>query len=200
MIAASSREALLDRLSFWLVSATPKDVALAANFPFCRKAAARRLVARCARDNTLVAITNLKGANFPVMLVSQAKLALSMSAAYGESLSPVSLGELAFVVGMALVYRGLARGVVRTTPGSGRVPCAVIAYSGTILTGRALELWLSDEGKERLSRLGERLVVVGERVAEASAPVLSRVGERFGVRHNQALPALGGHTVASVEV
>ena len=51
VVAGSSREALLDKLSRWLCSVVDKEIALAANFPFCRDVVVDGMVRRCALQN-----------------------------------------------------------------------------------------------------------------------------------------------------
>ena len=140
VVAASSPEALSDKLASWLADAVgEKDLALAANFAFCRRAVADALVERCALENAAIgAVSLIPGSDFPLMCVNQAKLALDVAAAFGQDVEPARALELAGVVGAGLGYRALARALVGLVPGLGLVLKAGIGYGGTLATGRAL--------------------------------------------------------------
>lgn len=148
LIAASSPSALLDKLASWLASATDKCIALAANFPFCRRAVTDLLVARCAAQNAAVGAVHLiPGSDLPVMTVNQAKLALDIAAAHNEGLDASRVAELASVVGAGLAYRAVARTLLGLVPGLGAVLRAGVGYAGTIATGNALRLRFEQLGQ-----------------------------------------------------
>ena len=149
VVAASSPEALSDKLASWLADAAgEKDLALAANFAFCRPAVVDALVSRCALENAAIgAVSLIPGSDFPLMCVNQAKLALDVAAAYGQDLEPARALELAGVVGAGLGYRALARTLVGLVPGLGLALKAGIGYGGTLATGRALRLRFELEGR-----------------------------------------------------
>lgn len=139
VVAASSPEVLADKLALWLASAVEKEIALAANFPFCRRAVTQRLIARCALQNAAVGAVHLiPGSDLPVMTANQAKLALDIAAAYGRPLEPSRAAELAGVVCSGLAWRTLARTLLGAVPGIGLIVRTGIAYGGTIATGSAL--------------------------------------------------------------
>lgn len=141
VIAAASPDALLQKLAEWLVGATDKGIALGANFPFCRRAVADSLIARCAVENAAVgAISLIPGSDFPIMTANQAKLALDIAAAYGCGVEPSRAIELAAVVGGGLTWRALARTVVGMVPGIGALLKAGVAFGGTMATGNAIRL------------------------------------------------------------
>lgn len=141
VVAASSPEALVDKLAAWLVSVCDKDLALASNFPFCRAAVVDALVSRCALENAVVGAVHLiPGSDLPVMTAKQLKLALDIAAAYGCPLEPARALELLGVVGAGLGWRAVARSLVGALPGLGTLLRAGIAYGGTLATGNALRL------------------------------------------------------------
>lgn len=140
LVAASSTDALLDKLGSWLAGATDKGIALAANFPFCRRAVVDALVARCAAQNAAVGAVHLiPGSDLPVMTVNQAKLALDIAAAHGEGLDASRAAELAGVVGAGLAWRSVARTLLGLLPGLGLFLRAGVGYAGTVATGRAIQ-------------------------------------------------------------
>lgn len=141
IVAASSPEALLDKLAAWLVSACEKELAFAANFPFCRRAVVDALVSRCALENALVGAVHLiPGSDLPVMTARQLKLALDIAAAYGRPIEPARAVELLGVVGAGLGWRSVARSLVGALPGFGTLLRAGIAFGGTVAAGNALRL------------------------------------------------------------
>lgn len=148
-VAASSAESLLPKLAVWMVSATDKGVALAATFPFCRKAEVEALVFQCALENAAIgAVALVPGSDFPLMTANQAKLAFDIAGAYGAGLSPERALELAGVVAAGLGYRTLARTFAGLVPGFGWVVKAGIAYAGTVTTAKGVETWLSRDEKK----------------------------------------------------
>ena len=110
VIASEDPSALPDRLAAWLAASCDKPLAIAAGLPFCRRAVADALVARCAAENAVVgAISLIPGSDFPVMCANQAKLALDLAAAYGRDVEPARALELGGVVAGGLLWRGVAR-------------------------------------------------------------------------------------------
>lgn len=147
VVAASSADALAQKLAAWLASATEKGLALAANFPFCRRAVTDLLVARCAAENAVVGLVRLiPGSDLPLMTANQAKLALDIAAAHGRALEPARAVELAAVIGGGLTWRALARALVSLLPGLGTLARVGVAYGGTLATGTALRLRFEAEG------------------------------------------------------
>ncbi|MBM6675179.1 hypothetical protein H6A07_00220 [Olsenella uli] len=141
VVAASSTEALGDKLAAWLASVTDKPLALAANFRFCRRAVVDALVSRCALENAAVgAVRLIPGSDLPVMTANQLRLALDVAAAYGRPLEPARAAELLGVTGAALGWRSVARALLGALPGLGVPLRAGVAYAGTLATGTALRL------------------------------------------------------------
>ena len=139
LVAATSPEALLDKLGRWIVGVTDKDLALAANFPFVRGPKVDQLIRTCAAENAAVgAVVLIPGADMPVMTANQAKLALEIAAVYGRDLRPERIPEIAGVIGGGFAYRAAARQLLGLIPGLGVLLKAGVGYAGTIATGTAL--------------------------------------------------------------
>ena len=154
-VAASSAEALLPKLACWMVSAGEKGVAVAAAFPFCRKAEVEALVTRCSLENAAIgAIALVPGSDFPLMTANQAKMAFDIASAYGMGLTPDRALEIAGVVAAGLGYRTLARTFAGLVPGFGWVLKAGIGYAGTVTTAKALETWFNrdEPGKPKAKK------------------------------------------------
>ncbi len=146
VVAASSPGALRDKLAAWLAGATDKPLAVAACFPFCRRAVTDALVARCAVENAAVgAVGLLPGSDLPIMCANQAMLALDIAAAYGRGMGVGRAAEMAAVLGAGLAWRAVARALADVAPGAGAAVRAGVGYAGTLVAGRALRLRLELE-------------------------------------------------------
>lgn len=172
VIAASSPETLSEKLASWLAGATDKPIALAACFPFCRRAVTDALVSRCAVENAAVgAVSLVPGSDLPIMCANQAMLALDIAAAYGRDVSMKRALELAGVVGAGFAWRAVARTLVGLVPGVGGLLKAGIGYGGTVATGRALRLRLElEDGTVEIPRPEPRPAETAPARASFSAP------------------------------
>ncbi len=140
IIAASDGDDMLEALARWIVGATDKHRAFAANFSFIRPAEVSSLITACAVQNAAVGAINLiPGSDLPIMTANQAKLALDIAAAYGRGLTSARLPELAGVVGAGFAYRALARALLGLIPGVGWALRAGFGYAGTLATGNAVK-------------------------------------------------------------
>lgn len=143
LVAASTPEVMLDKLAAWLAGATEKDVALAADFPFCRRAVVDRLVRSCATRNAAVGAVHLiPGSDLPIMTMNQARLALDVAAAHGYGLEAASLAGVAGVVGCAFGWRAVARRLLAAAPALGGLARASVGYAGTVAAGALVGLVL----------------------------------------------------------
>jgi len=128
-----------ERLSSALLAATDKDVALAANFDFCRGDATAHLVSKCAARNAMMGVFDfIPGAGMPLMTMNQMNLAFDIAATYGQGLSIARVPEVIFVVAAGVCYRGVARVLSSALPSLGLVFRLGVAYGGTLVTGRTL--------------------------------------------------------------
>ena len=172
VVCASSPDALPSKLAKWLSGHVENNIALAANFAFCREAVVDSLMGACAVENAAVgAISFIPGSDFPLMTASQAKLALDIAAAYGCGLHPSRAAELAGVVGLGLVYRSVARTAAGLVPGFGWALKGAMGYAGTVATAKAVQARFEAEGK-----LGERRNPGSKHgAAEPAAPAIVRL-------------------------
>lgn len=139
LVAASTGEAVAAKLAEWMAEACAKDIALAANFPFVRRAVAAKCVRGRSAQNAAVGLLPFdSGADLPVMAANQALMALDIAGAYGKDANLERLAEMAVVVAGALGSRGIARAACKALPGLGLVVKTGIAYAGTFAIGSAL--------------------------------------------------------------
>lgn len=145
-VVASEPEPLLERFAAALLDATDKDVSCAANFAFCRSAATARLVSRCAARNAVMGVADfIPGAGMPLMTMNQLNLGFDIAATHGRGLSIGRVPEVAFIIAAGLVYRSMARVLIRAIPTLSLVTRVGFAYAGTLVTGRMLSTHFMDE-------------------------------------------------------
>lgn len=160
---------MIDTLGGWLGDrVTGKRLALAANFPFVRRAVAEESVKNTSFQNAVIGgVVVIPGADMPLMTANQAKMILQIAAAYGEPLGAERIKELAAVVGGAFVLRTVARQALAFVPGLGWAIKAGIGYSGTLAMGYAAIEYFEAGGD--VSGLADRLRETRDRVLSAAA-------------------------------
>jgi hypothetical protein len=154
-------------------------LALARQFPVFRRAVVEHLIHLVARENALFAIATALPNVIPnfielpwalgefasdtaFLTTNQVRLALQIAAASGKE---ISLGSIKMtvlgIVGSAFGWRALARELVSHIPlGGGLIPKGAIAYAGTFVVGKGMELLMvherpqTNEERERLYQEG----------------------------------------------
>lgn len=138
-VVASEHGPLYERLANALLDSTEKDVSCAANFAFCRNVATARLVSRVAARNAVMGVADfIPGAGMPLMTMNQLNMGFDIAATYGKGLSIARAPEVAVIVAAGLVYREVARLLIRVVPNLGLITRILIAYGGTLVTGRMM--------------------------------------------------------------
>lgn len=112
-------------------------IPLSRQFPIFRQEAARQEMQATAKQNGLVGVLPLPGADMPVMTANQIKMVLRMAAMYDLPMTWDRLRELLAVVGGGFALRTVARQVVKIVPGPGWLMGGAIGYTGTLAMGRA---------------------------------------------------------------
>ena len=179
IVARNEAGKAIDALGLWLSERVAlKRLALAANFPFVRRAVADEAVKSTAFQNGVIGgVVFIPGADMPLMTANQAKMVMQIAAAYGQPLGAERIKELATVIGGAFVFRTVARQAVALLPGFGWALKAAVGYSGTVAMGRAAISYF--ESGADLSGLTARLVHArDEAVALARRPHSQRLAER----------------------
>lgn len=126
-------------------------------YPAFRAAAVRAVIDESARANAEFAfVSNIPavipivgslaaaGADFLVLTKNQVMLVLKVAAIYGQDLESYAkiLRELAPVVGAGFMWRTVAREAASFLPfAAGTIPKVAIAYTGTVVAGRAAEFY-----------------------------------------------------------
>ena len=112
LVSAASPEVLLPKLASWMADSCRADVALAANFPLCRRAVAERCIRERSAQGAAVGLLPLSGgADMPVLAAGQTLMALDLAGAYGHGPSADRLADVAAVIFAGLSSRAVARRV-----------------------------------------------------------------------------------------
>lgn len=139
IVAATSAEVLVDRLAEWLVGSSDKSVALAANFPFCRKAKVRELIKEYAVENAVGTAKLGPRGELPSMTLNQARLALDIAAVNGQPLALGRIPEVLSAIGAGFGSRMFANKALGKIPLVGWLFQAGFGYLGTQATGITLQ-------------------------------------------------------------
>ena len=152
-------------LGEWLVDrVSDKQLALANNFVFMRRAVAIERVKNTAVQNALIGgVVIIPGADMPLMTANQSKMVLQIAAAYGEHLGAERIRELLGVLGGAFALRTVARQAVAFVPGFGWAIKAGIGYTGTIGMGFAAIKYFENDAD--LGDIQRRLEEYGKQIA-----------------------------------
>jgi len=174
---------IVEALGSWLGDrVSGKRLALAANFPFVRRAVAEESVKSTAFQNAVIGgVMVIPGADMPLMTANQSKMILQIAAAYGQPLGAERIKELAAVVGGAFVLRTVARQALAFIPGFGWAIKAGIGYSGTMAMGYAALEYFEQGGD--VKGLAEKVRQARDKAMEAAA------ARRSGKRHEPPIPA-----------
>ena len=139
ILSATSAEVLTDRLAEWIVQATDKSIAMAANFPFCRKAKVRELINDAAAQTAAQTAKLGPGAELPSMTASQVRLALTIAAINGQPLALGRIPEVLTAVSAGFGSRMMANKALGKLPFVGWFFKVGMGYLGTQATGRTLQ-------------------------------------------------------------
>lgn len=139
LVSAQTPEALLPKLASWMADSCRADVALAANFSFCRRAVVERCIRERSAQGAAVGLLPLSGgADFPVLAAGQTLMALDLAGAYGRGPSAGRLADVAAVIACGLASRSVAKRLAGSLPGLGWLVRGAVAYGGTTAVGWAL--------------------------------------------------------------
>ena len=123
-------------------------VPVAKGYPTLRRAACERIIRKNARENAVIGLLPIPGADMPVMTANQARMVLHLAAAYGEELSFQRARELLGVLAAGFGLRALTRQVVKVVPVGGWAAAAAIGYAGTVAMGRSTMLYFERGGQK----------------------------------------------------
>ena len=141
----------LEPLAKWVATRLPKKrLALAAAFPFMRRAISVELSQSNAIANAAIGIVAfVPGSDLPLITLNQAKLVLQMAAVYDQTLDKRRAKEIVAVVLGAFGWRALARQLSRLVPVLGIPVKTAVAYTGTLAVGHAACVYFENGGEEK---------------------------------------------------
>lgn len=172
IIAATSPEVLVDRLAEWLVDATDKGIALAANFPFCRRAKVSSLINEYAMVNAVDTAKRGEGPLLGPAVANQARLALAIAAVNGQPLALGRIPEVLSAIGAGIGSRMVADRALGKVPLLGRAAKVGLGYLGTQATGLSLQHSFDlREQREAEREAGVRRPSVADRLAGAARSI-----------------------------
>lgn len=112
-------------------------IPLSRQFPIFRSEAAWQEVQATAKQNGVVGVIPIPGADMPLMTANQVKMVLRMAAMFDMPLGVDRARELLAVVGGGFGLRTAARQIAKFIPGPGWLLGGAIGYSGTLAMGKA---------------------------------------------------------------
>lgn len=177
IISATTTEVLLEKLAEWLIEATHKGIAMAANFPFCRKAKVRKLTNDMAVETAMNRAKQGPGGELPSVAVSQARLALSIAAVNGQPLSLRRVPEVVSAIGVGVGSRVLANKYLGKIPVVGWLFEAGLGYLGTEATGKTLQHRYDRREAKAAKRAGEEAPAPHRAIGATVAPAARRLVE-----------------------
>ncbi len=172
-----TEEAVLEHLAPRIVEALDEDyvVPLGRGYPAFRRAVCEDIIHKNARQNAVIGLLPIPGADMPAITANQGRMVLGIAAVYGEELSLERARELLGVLAAGFGLRAIARQVVKLVPVGGWAASAAIGYAGTLAMGRAAVLYF-ERGKEELES-GE-LAEIRQRAAKEARAFVSRMRRR----------------------
>lgn len=169
--------ATADELAARVVKAIDEDylAPLAKAYPYLRRAVCERIIRKNARENAVIGLLPIPGADMPVMTANQARMVLHLAAAYGVDLSFQRARELLGVLAAGFGLRALTRQVVKVVPVGGWAAAAAIGYAGTVAMGRSTMLYFERGGQ----KVGEKeMEEIRRRATEEAKGFVSRLRRR----------------------
>lgn len=121
-------------------------VPLARGYAILRRAACEEIVRSNARQNAVIGVLPIPGADMPAITANQGRMVLNIAAAHGEELTMERARELLGVLAAGFGLRAVGRQVVKLVPIAGWAASGAIGYAGTVAMGRASILYF-ERGK-----------------------------------------------------
>ncbi len=175
--AVLSEEAVLRELVPWVVGSLDEDylVALGRGYPIFRRAVCEEIIHKNARQNGVIGVLPIPGADMPAIAANQGRMVLGIAAAYGEEISLERARELLGVLAAGFGLRALSRQVLKLVPVGGWAASGAIAYAGTLAMGRAAILYF-ERGKKEFES-GE-LSEIKRRARKEAEALIARMRQR----------------------
>jgi uncharacterized protein (DUF697 family) len=150
-LSTVSREAVLRELAPRIVHSLDEDylVSLGRGYSVLRRAVCDEIIRKNARQNAVIGLLPIPGADMPAITANQGRMVLGIAAAYDEEISLARVRELLGVLAAGFGLRALSRQVVKLVPVGGWAAGGAIGYAGTLAMGRTAILYF-ERGKREL--------------------------------------------------
>jgi uncharacterized protein (DUF697 family) len=148
-LPAVTEEAVLRELVPHVIGSLHEDylVSLGRGYPVFRHAVCWKIIHKNARQNGVIGVLPIPGADMPAITANQGRMALGIAAAYGEEISLERVRELLGVLAAGFGLRALTRQVLKLVPVAGWAASGAIGYAATLAMGRTAILYF-ERGKE----------------------------------------------------
>lgn len=149
-LSTVTEESVLQELAPLLVKSLDEDylVSLGRGYPIFRRVACREIAHKIARQNGVIGLLPIPGADMPAITANQGRMVLNIAAVYGEEITLDRARELLGVLAAGFGLRALSRQIVKLVPVAGWAASGAIGYAGTLAMGRAAVLYFERGGKE----------------------------------------------------
>jgi uncharacterized protein (DUF697 family) len=136
-LSAITEEAVLRELAPRVVGSLDEDhlVSLGRGYPVFRRAVCGEIIQKNARQNAVIGVLPIPGADMPVMTANQGRMVLGIAAAHGEELSVDRARELLGVLAAGFGFRALTRQVLKLVPVAGWAASGAMGYAATLAMG-----------------------------------------------------------------
>ncbi|MBO9542187.1 DUF697 domain-containing protein [bacterium] len=147
-------------------------IPLSRQFPIFRSEAAWQEIQATAKQNGVVGVIPIPGADMPLMTANQIKMVLRMAAMFDMPLGVDRARELLAVVGGGFGLRTAARQIAKFIPGPGWLLGGAIGYSGTLAMGKAaLEYFRRSAPSHQVPVSRAIITVTDEHMTGSEGPV-----------------------------
>ncbi|MBV9455073.1 MAG: DUF697 domain-containing protein [Rubrobacter sp.] len=172
--ATLSEEIVLLELVPWIVGSLDEDhlVPLGRGYPIFRRAVCERIIHKNARQNGVIGLLPIPGADMPAITANQGRMVLGIAAVYGEEISLERARELLGVLAAGVGFRALARQILKLVPVAGWAASGAIGYAATLAVGRAAILYFEHGKKEPEP---EQLSEIRRRARKKGGDFLARI-------------------------
>jgi uncharacterized protein (DUF697 family) len=149
-LSAVTQETVLRDLAPRVARSLHEDylISLGRGYPVFRHAVCKEIIRKNARQNAVIGLLPIPGADMPAITANQGRMVLGIAAAHGEEISLDRARELLGVLAAGFGFRALSRQILKLVPVVGWAASGAIGYAATLAMGRAAVLY-SERGKEK---------------------------------------------------
>lgn len=136
-LSAVTKEAILRELAPYVVSSLHEDylISLGRGYPVFRRAVCKELIHKNARQNAVIGLLPIPGADMPAITANQGRMVLGIAAAHGEEISLDRARELLGVLAAGFGLRALTRQILKLVPVAGWAASGAMGYAATLAMG-----------------------------------------------------------------